>query len=186
MPVATCLDRPRTKVPHTLVWIDARAVVVLRRVGDEVEIEDLASDVPAHRRSTGHVRHDPALRHGGGGSSPRSAGETKRLEHLARFVRLVADRIAADDDLVILGPGTVREHLEQAVREDDRHHRRTRSVRTEPAARMSVRRLVARLSREAGVEPRRRVPGAYRSSGRSEPVRYGRREHVPLLDGTEL
>lgn len=169
-------------ITHALVWIDARDAIVLRRVDDEVAIERLASDVPAHRRSTGHVRHDPALRHGGGGSSPQSAGEAKRQEHLARFVRTVADRIAADDDLTILGPGTVREHLEQAIREADDHHHRARSVRSEPAARLTDRQLVARLSREAGVEPRRRVPGAHRSSGRSGPVRSGRRDGAPDLD----
>jgi len=148
---------------HTLVWIDAREAVVVRREGDEVILERLTSDVPAHRKATGQVRHEPGIRHGGGGA-PQTAGEPHRLEHLHRFVLQVAARLPDHDDLTIIGPGTVREQLDREVREADRHHRRTRVVTCAAATRMTDRQLVARLSREAGLEPRRRTVGAYRWS----------------------
>ncbi len=53
----------------------------------------MRSDVPAHHRATGHVRHDAAVRPGGG--APKAAGEPHRLEHLAQFVDDVANRLPA-------------------------------------------------------------------------------------------
>ncbi len=164
---------------RTLVWIDAREAVIVRRRDGEIVIERLESDVPAHRRSTGHVRHDPGVRHGGGGGSPQSAGEPKRQEHLAHFLRIVADRLPIADDITILGPGTVAEHLERGLQLDDRHHLRRRAVRSEPSGRLTDRQLAARLDREAGIERRRRTVGAYRWSGRSTTARSGRREPGP-------
>ncbi len=166
-------------VSHTLVWIDAREAVIVRRRNGEVVIERIGSDVPAHRRSTGHVRHDPAVRHGGGGGSPQSAGEPRRQEHLAHFLRIVADRLPIADDITILGPGTVAEHLARGLQVDDRHHLRRRAVRAEASDRLTDRQLGARLDREAGIERRRRTVGAYRWSGTPVTARSGRRVPGP-------
>lgn len=168
-----------TGTSHTLVWIDAREAVIVRRRDGEIAIERLESEVPGHRRSTGRVRHDPDIRHGGGGGAPRSAGEPHRQEHLAHFLRIVSDRLPVADDLTILGPGTVREHLERGLREADRHHLRQRSVRSEPSTRLTERQLVKRLDRESGIESRRRTVGAYRWSRRATTTRSGRREPSP-------
>jgi hypothetical protein len=138
----------------TLVWIDARTATVVRRDGVDIRASRLHSDVPAHRRSTGHVRHDPGLRHGGGGS-PQDAGEPRRLEHLARFLATVADRIGPDDDLVVLGPGTTREHLARRVSEGDARRHAARRITSEPAAPMTDHQLVAALRTLAGEEPKR-------------------------------
>lgn len=97
--------------PSTLVWIDAREAVIVRWQHDRPRLERVESEVPAHHRATGHVRHDPGVRHGGGGP-PQTAGEPHRLEHLDRFVEQIANRLPPGDDLLILGPGTVRERLE--------------------------------------------------------------------------
>ena len=158
---------------HALVWIDAREAVVVRRHDDVVTIEHLESDVPAHRKSTGQVRHEPGIRHGGGGA-PQTAGEPHRTEHLRRWVATVRAHLPATNDLTILGPGTVREQLEREVKMDDSHHLRERTVTGAPSARRTDRQLVARLSREAGVEPRRRTVGAYRWSERPGAARSGR------------
>lgn len=165
-----------TDTDHTLVWIDAREAVIVERSAGDVAIEHIASDVPDHRKSTGQVRHEPGVRHGGGGA-PQTAGEPHRNEHLRRFVARVIGRLP-DDDLTILGPGTVREHLEHEVREADRHHRRVRSVVCHPSERMTDRQLVARLSREAGVEPRRRTVGAYRWGERPPSARPSRKPDI--------
>ena len=143
----------------TLVWIDAREAVVVRWHAGDVRLERLHSDVPSHHKATGHVRYDPTVRHGGG--APKDTGEANRLEHLARFVDLVATRVPADDVLVIVGPGTVRDRLDHRVREMDRHASRTRSVTCEAATRLTDRQLVARVRHVAG-EERRRTVGAYR------------------------
>jgi hypothetical protein len=146
---------------RTLVWIDAREAVIVRWLDARAQVERLSSDVPAHHRSTGHVRHDPSVRHGGGGPQ-QTAGEPNRLEHLGRFVEQIASRIPPDDDLLILGPGTVREHLERRVRDLDEHHQRSRAISAEATSRLTDRQLIARLRQFAGEEPRRRTVGAHR------------------------
>jgi hypothetical protein len=147
----------------TLVWIDAREAIVVRWVAGTSVMERIDSDVPAHHRTTGHVRHRPNVRHGGGGV-PQTAGEPHRLEHLTRFLDAVADVLPDEDDLLIMGPGTVHEHLARLVGKRDRQHRVVRVITSEAAAPMTSGQLVARLRRSMGDEPRRRTVGAYRWS----------------------
>jgi hypothetical protein len=168
-----------TATGRTLVWLDAHEATIVSGGDGEIVIDHIESDVPDHHRSTGHVRHDPGAAHSGLGAAPRSAGETHRQEHLDRYLRLVADRLPVADDLTILGPGTVREHLADLVRGSDRRHHRVRTVVSQASDRRTDRQLVARLSREAGVEPRKRTVGAYRWSGRPPSTRSGHREAVP-------
>lgn len=144
--------------PSTLVWIDAREAVIVQWSNDAAQVERLRSDVPAHHHGTGHVRYDPAVRHGGG--RPQTAGEPHRLEHLRRFVERVADRIATDDDLLIMGPGVVHERLARLVRESDRDHARARTVSCRTSGPATDRQLIARLRLFAGAAPRRRTVGA--------------------------
>jgi hypothetical protein len=152
-----------TTRPATLVWIDAREAVIVRWQDDRARLERVESEVPAHHKATGHVRHDPGVRHGGGGPV-QTAGEPHRLEHLERFVVEIASRLAPDDDLLILGPGTVCERLERHVLESDAHHGRHRRTTCEAASPLTDRQLIARLRQFAGVETRRRTAGAYRWS----------------------
>jgi hypothetical protein len=147
--------------PSTLVWIDAREAVIVRWQDDRPRLERVDSEVPAHHRATGHVRHDPAVRHGGGGP-PQTAGEPHRLEHLDRFVEDIERRLAPGDDLLILGPGTVPERLERLVRETDARHLRARFVGCHASSRLTDRQLIARLRQFAGLASRRRTVGAYR------------------------
>jgi hypothetical protein len=143
--------------PTTIVWIDAREAVIVRWQGAEAAIERIDSDVPAHHRATGHVRHDAAIRPGGG--VPKAAGEPHRLEHLDRFIDDVVGRLPAEDDLLILGPGTVRERLEREVGERDRRHGGHRIVTCQASPPRTDRQLVARLRHLAGVDaPRRGAP----------------------------
>jgi hypothetical protein len=160
----------------TLVWIDAREAVIVRWERDRADVERVESEVPAHRRSTGHVRHDPMVRHGGGGGS-QTAGEPHRLEHLGQFVENVADRLGPDDDLLILGPGTVHERLERHIRESDEHHGRHRDISCETSPPLTDRQLIARLRHVAGADARRRTVGAYRWS---EPPPQQRSGQAPV------
>lgn len=171
---------------HALVWIDAREAVIVRIQGDRVRREHVQSEVPAHHRSGGHVRHDPSVRHGG--ASPRSAGESHRIEHLNRFVADIADRLAPDDRLLVVGPGTVHERLACHIAENDVQHRRVRAITSEAATPMTDRQLVARLRRHAGVVARQRSVGAYRwdaSLGHdpSGKARFSPRRVVPKPPG---
>jgi len=159
-----------------LVWIDAREALIVRMQGDRGRIERVESEVPAHHGATGHVRHVPIVRHGGGGS-PQSAGEPHRLEHLNQFVGDIANRLAADDNLLVLGPGTVHERLARQLSEGDGCHGRHRDIACEASPPLTDRQLIARLRRFAGVEPRRCSVGPYRwsqpsahsSSGHEQP-----------------
>lgn len=143
---------------HTLVWIDAREAILVRWHDDRARIERLASNVPVHRRSTGHVRHDPQVRHGGGGS-PQDAGEGHRNEHLIRFVTEVADRLEPGEPLTVIGPGSVREQLADAVRERDTRGTASREITCEASPRLTDPQLVARVRHLAGADPRRRRIG---------------------------
>lgn len=154
---------PRSTVTRsalTMIWIDAREATIIRWTDGAAALQRIVSDVPAHHRSTGHVRHEPGVRHGGGGR-PQTAGEPRRLEHLDRFIGTVADAVGPDDVLII-GPGTVHEHLARHLAERDREHDLERVITTEAAAPMTERQLVARFRWAIGEEPRRRTVGAYR------------------------
>ena len=152
-------DGPRAR-ELTLVWIDAREAIVVRWIEGAPVLERIESDVPPHHRATGHVRHDPGGCHGGG--PPKTAGEPHRLEHLARFLDTVADVLPDEDDLLVVGPGTVHEHLARLIRERDGQDRGGRAIASEAATRSTRGQLVARLRRARGEEPRRRTLGAYR------------------------
>lgn len=147
----------------TLVWIDARTAIVLRwRDGPQVTHHDL--ETPPHEKSVGHIRHDP-MRHGGGRA--QTTLETHRLEHLRQGLEGVQGAIPGDDDVLVIGPGYVREHLASELRNDDRKHERAREVRSEPAPRMTEPQLVERLRDLVG-EPAPRV----RSTTRPTPGRF--------------
>jgi hypothetical protein len=153
---------PAVTAPAALVWIDAREAVIVRVVDDAPTIERISSDVPPHHRSTGHIRHEPGTRHGGGHEA--TAGEPRRLEHLESFCKHVAERIPVTSDVVVIGPGTVRHHLERRVRAAG-GALATRRITGLPAGRMTDRQLVAWLRRYMEDEPRRSTVGAYRWSG---------------------
>jgi hypothetical protein len=140
--------------PITILWIDAREAVIVRRQGAEVSVERIDSDVPPHHRATGHVRHDASVRPGGG--VPRAAGETHRLEHLGQFIDAVLGRLPDEDDLLILGPGTVRDRLERELGERDRRHGRHRVVTCQASPPRTDRQLVARLRHLTGTDAPRR------------------------------
>lgn len=146
--------------PVTLVWIDADQAVLVRWRGNRAQFERVASEVPARHRAIGHVRHDPAVRHGGGG--PQDAGEAHRLEHLRRFILDIANRVAPADDLLIVGPGSVHERLARHLDEGDKRRGFSRDVACGASPPLTDRQLVARLRRFAGDEPRRRTVGAHR------------------------
>ena len=172
----------------TLVWIDAREAVIARWQGGEAHLERLHSDVPPHHRSTGHVHYDPTVGHGG--LAPKDAGERQRLEHLTRFMDLVATRVPPNDEVAILGPGTVRDRLEHWVREADRRASRTRVVTCRASARLTERQIIARLRHVAGADQRRWTSGAYRAvaaparrpsgSPRPEPRRGGPKPSIEI------
>jgi hypothetical protein len=149
----------------TLVWIDAREAVLVDLDESGPHVERVTSDVPAHHRATGHVRHDPAIRHGGG--RPQTSGEPRRIEYLARFVEEVAARLPTSHDLIVLGQGTVHEQLSRHLEETDRRHGYVRDIRCAAMPRRTDRQLIAYLREVEGEPLRRRTVGAYRWS---EPV----------------
>ena len=149
--------------PSTLVWIDSEEAVIVRILEGSPRVERIESTVPPHHRATGHVRHDPGVRHGGGGRA-QDAGEPHRLEHLRQFIAEVTNRLPLGDNLLILGPGTVHERLAgHLARRPDQHGRHGEIVR-EASPPLTDRQLVARLRRFAGEAPRRRYVGKRRWS----------------------
>lgn len=147
--------RPRTAPSDSrhlrdriVVWLDSREARIARRRGPAIELERVESTVPPHSTATGHVRHDPAIRHGGGGDV-QSAAERRRQEHLAAFLGEVERRLAPDLDVELLGPGVVHEQLGRDVRDHDVRHGRQRAVVTMRMGRLTDRQLTARLRSRA-------------------------------------
>jgi hypothetical protein len=189
---AAIVARPSRERPVTLVWIDSREALIAGWHEGAASITRIASDVPPHRRGLGHTPHDPNVRHGEG--IAESAGESRRLEHLGRFVATVAEQLPPADDLLVLGPGTVHERLARHIRDLDEHHRVGRDIVCESAPRMTRRQLLARLRRAMGDEPRRKTVGAYRWSRRPNqpsteapagPWRVGEKGSHHIADGPE-
>ncbi len=149
---------PSVPRQRTLVWIDSRQAVIVRWDGAARFIR-IESDVPAHHRSTGHVAHNPLIRQGGGGVR-QEAGERHRLEHLHRFISQVEARLAPEDEIEILGPGTVRERLAHLVETNDQHRGRPRHVCTHSTGPLTEAQLVALVREAAGDPPRRGREGS--------------------------
>ena len=138
----------------TLVWIDTEEAIIVRW-NDRATVERLHSTVEGKHRSTGHVRVDPGVRHGGGGMSA-DALERARREHLRQFLEDVVGHVPCSGDVTVVGPGLVRERLERTIRADDRRHGRDRHVRSSAADRLTEQELVAHVRALAGDAPRRR------------------------------
>jgi len=141
--------------PRALVWIDSREAIIVRWEDEQARIDRVTSEVPDHHRSLGHVRHDPAIRHGGGQS--QDAEESRRQEYLARFLKDVAHRLPPATDLTVLGPGSVHEQLVKTIRGADIEHHDEREVVGRRSSRMTDRRLVAMLRELEGDEAPRRI-----------------------------
>ena len=138
-----------TTEPRTLVWIDSERAVIVRWDGVP-KLTRIESEVPTHRRLGGHVGRDPLLR--AMGSPPP---DRHREEHMRHHLRTVADLLAGTDDVEVIGPGTVHEHLAELLRVEDRVHGRTRTVLASPAGLFSEAQLVARVRTSAGDPPKR-------------------------------
>jgi hypothetical protein len=172
----TSRTRGTKATPVTLIWIDSREAIVTRLVGDEARFERIESDVAAHHRSTGHVRHDPLVRHGGGRAP--TADESRRLQHLDRYLDGVAARLPSGDDLLVVGPGKVRVQLARRIVRVDTRHGTTRKVDCLAEHELTRHQLVARLRHVVGEDAPRRSDGAGRRGrrpGDSERPRRGRR-----------
>jgi len=142
----------------TLVWIDSELAILARWRDGTTTMARIESEVPARRKSTGQVSHASGIRSGGGGGTS-DTGEPHRLEHLARFLKAVAEQIADSDRLVVIGPGIVHERLAQQVVEHDREHRHDREVQTDRVGYVTDAQLRARLHEAAGIPPPRRKRG---------------------------
>lgn len=141
----------------TAVRIDAEEAIIWRwRDGAGTPAQRLVSDVPAHHKSTGHVAEPGGERHGGSG--PRSAQEGHRLEHLRAFLVQVEAALPAEDDLLLIGDGTVVEHLAAHLNAADATHGRERRIELAHSGPVTDRQMVARLRVFAGdPAPRRGI-----------------------------
>ena len=153
-PVEQALEPPPT---GSAVWVDGTSAVVVCWVGHPV-VYHIEDEVPSRHRSTGHIRHDPAVRHGGGGVVAEQL-ERDRIRHRRAHLRRVASLVPDTGPVLIIGPGSARLELERVLVAADRRCRRERSVSSEASGRLSDRELIARLRASVGAAPGRRIVG---------------------------
>ena len=157
------LHSARQHRPVTLVWLDADGAILLgarSSVGGDATppgIRRVRSEVPPHRRSTSHVRHDPRVR-SGGGADPDDLIARRREHLLATYLREVATLVPPGDRVVVLGSGPVHARFAAELRADDLRHRRDRPVEDAPAEPLTDRQLQARWRELSGAAPERQRP----------------------------
>ena len=142
--------------PLTLVWIDAREAVLAAWDRGAVRLEHVVGALPPRERSTGHVRLDPAIRHGGGQRQDKL--EHRRHEREEHYLEAVAARVPPDGPVEIVGPGELRLHLARRLQAS--RGGVTRTVATEPAGPLTEAQLVARLRSAVGHPARRQLARA--------------------------
>lgn len=142
-----------SRTAATLVWIDTEEAIIVRWT-DRAAVEHLRSEIPGRHRATGHVRVDPTVRHGPGGVAQGRLDRTRHAR-LRRFLAEVRSHVPGSDDVMVVGPGLVRSHLERTLRAEDRQQHRDRQVRSAPSERRSEQELVAHVRELAGMAARR-------------------------------
>jgi len=139
--------------PLTLIWIDARKAVLAAWDRGAVRLEHVIGALPPQERSVGHVRLDPAVRHGGGQRQDKL--EHRRYEREQHYLEAVVARVPAVGAVEILGPGELRLHLARRLRRS--RAGATRSIATEPAGPLTEAQLIARLRALVGHPARRQL-----------------------------
>lgn len=139
-----------------LVSISASRATILRWRNGEVTQLELPSHVPGRHKATGHVRHDPMVRHGGSGPGQDEV-ERQRNERIAQFLARVLDAVRTDDRIVVVGSGRLPAELTRRLEEAEHGRPRPRPIRLDHAGHATDRQLRARLLAEAGHPPRRRT-----------------------------
>jgi hypothetical protein len=138
------MTSPRT----TGVWISADSARVLRWSPEGTVRHRIDSTVPGRHRSTGAP---PTEKH--------PAGEGHRDEHMRTFFAQVAQVLAVDDDLLLVGDGEVVGHFAEQVRTDDVSHGRRRRIEVEKGGGpLTERQLLARIRTFAGAPAKRCLP----------------------------
>lgn len=138
-----------------LVAISARRARILRwRDGEVIQLETL-SEVPGRHRSTGHVRRDPLVRHGGSGAG-QDAIDGPRGARIHEFVARVAAAVEADGRVLVRGNGRVPEELFRCLQEHEHGRPDPRPIVFEHGAHLTDGQLRARLLAAAGHPARRR------------------------------
>jgi hypothetical protein len=157
------LQRERSYRSVTLVWLDADEAILLHDEGsagdgtDPPAIRRVPSQVPPHRRATGHDHHDPRVR-SGGGADPDDLADRRRERLLAAYLREVAALVPPEDRVVVMGPGPVHGRLAGELRAADARHRRGRPVEDAAAGPLTERQLRARWRELDGSVPERQLP----------------------------
>jgi hypothetical protein len=137
------MTSPRT----TGVWISANSAMVLRWSPELTVRHRIDSTVPGRHRSTGAA---PTEKH--------PTGEGHRDEHMRTFFVQVAQALAVEDDLLLVGDGEVVDHFAEQVRKDDHGHGGKRRIEVEKAGPLTERQLLARIRTFAGSPSKRTLP----------------------------
>ena len=138
--------------PTTLVWIDSEEAIIVRW-DDRATVERVRSAVPGHHGSIARA-HLTSGAHQADSGGPEAA-ERNRRAHLASFLDEVAGHLPPEGNVMVVGPGGLRERLERNLRADDRRLGHHRLVHTSPSDRVSEAELVARVRELSGDAPRR-------------------------------
>ena len=134
--------------PHTTgVWMTADSATVLRWSAAVIVRHRIDSTVAGRHRATGRAP-----------TEERQGDEGHRDEHMRAFFDQVAQALAVDDDLLLVGDGEVVERFADRVRTADDSHGRTRRIEVEKGGPITERQLLARIRTFAGSPAKRYLP----------------------------
>ncbi len=136
------MTSPRT----TGVWISADSATMLRWSPELTVRHRIDSTVPGRHRSTGRPPTEDR------------GGEDHREEHMRAFLNQIAQAVAIDDDLLLVGDGEVVEHFADQIRTDDQSHGRKRRIEVEKSGPVTERQLLALIRTFAGSPAKRYLP----------------------------
>lgn len=128
------------------VWISADSATILRWSPELTVRHRIDSTVPGRHRSTGRP------------PTEERGGEDHRDEHMRAFLNQIAQLLAVDDDLLLVGDGEVVEHLADQLRSEDHSHGRERRIEVEKSGPVTERQLLALIRTFAGSPAKRYLP----------------------------
>ncbi len=126
------------------VWIDRKEAWIAEPNSDQ--IKKLASQITPYHRSTGGGRH--RIIHGLAGQINDKSLKRKHEQQKQRFYDRIRNRLSDSDEIFIVGPGSAKKELLQALEADPSFSKK--KIAWQTSERLTERQFLALLSKHFG------------------------------------